>query len=770
VACAAHSKFIGSNGNSSSPVATTRLRNGHLSEAQLVQPHGSHAFRKDALHGLVHADLQTELNGVIAFAAGSPDDNVDLSPSAVEKMERAVTDLVTHSGAATPMGKSVMQIKDLIQNTMMPKVERAHNANQKELDRLAGDIGLCKATKSNDDIIANVEKDKYLRASPLHKQCRAREAALATEAKGCGRSISSTKLIRDLKCNAMKEYEKTWGGSSKNAQIVEKGGGETPRIYMKRLHDTFCGSDGLTFFDKFVELETSCTEATQKFKSLEDGCGNRDKGYKDKIAECDNIQAQMDGAACSRAVLVKDACESYAECYNSRRFAFLNSKKAVANAELDRKEEWRALKRMVCLINSFSDGKVQPDEIRTCKARSHDTYHLDIMYPELQMPMSCVVPDRYPATAAYKKAEFAPLPALAKGKVDANECYGVLEISTKPKAGSPQGCKCERVTLNGPFSPGALVKCVNCIDVYRSTEKDSCPEGTKIFSPRSASDWHTFLNSVAPLQDPHWIADITRSQAGCGGCSTSPMNSGEIGQRSWMTKDGSPWWLRSTTLDAPSQNYGANCYLSLSPRTTNENSITFDEGTGGCAVHSKSYYCQQQMVATKPKIGSPDSCHCERVELTGRYSPGALIKCVGCLRVSRSSDKDSCPEGTKLFSPRSREDWRTVLDSGRPVRSPNWIVDVTRPSSGCSGVQCYNGGEQAPMNFETPDQAPWRTQDGSPWWLRSSKFHEPSGDYEADCYMDLDSSPNNADGVTFNDHNCAYNSNAYYCQPRQTTR
>jgi hypothetical protein len=74
------------------------------------------------------------------------------------------------------------------------------------------------------------------------------------------------------------------------------------------------------------------------------------------------------------------------------------------------------------------------------------------------------------------------------------------------------------------------------------------------------------------------------------------------------------------------------------------------------------------------------------------------------------------------------------------------------------------------MNFETPDQALWRTQDGSPWWLRSTKFHEPSGDYEADCYMNLDSSRNSPDAVTFNDHNCAYNSNAYYCQPRDDAR
>jgi len=496
-----------------------------------------------------------------------------------------------------------------------------------------------------------------------------------------------------------------------------------------------------------------------KYRSLEDGCKQKAQDYKSKVLECNNIQGQMDGAACNRAVLVKDSCESYAECYNSRRISFMNSEKAVKEAEKDRKAEWRSLKRMLCLIDGFKDGKVQNKEVNECKARKHDTSHLNMEYPSLSKSMSCIVPNRYPATAAYKKAEFAPLPALAKGDIDANECYGVLEISTKPKAGSPAGCKCQRVTMNGPFSPGALVKCAKCHDVYRSNDKDSCPEGTKIFSPRTRSDWNTFLASAGPLNSPNWIVDVTRGSSGCGGCTKTAMNSKEDMQSSWLTSDGSPWWLRSTTYSEPNGDYDANCYLGLKKDIITADDVSFNDGS--CNIHSDSYYCQQKMVSTRPKAGSPQGCHCERVELTGRYSAGALLKCSGCLRVKRATDKDSCPEGTKLFSPRSREDWRTVLDSAGPLRSPHWIVDVTRPQNGCAGCT------KAPMNFEVPQQATWRTQDGSPWWLRSSRYSEPNGDYKANCYMDLWHNPNNADSVTFNDGNCNYNSNSYYCQPRQ---
>jgi len=70
------------------------------------------------------------------------------------------------------------------------------------------------------------------------------------------------------------------------------------------------------------------------------------------------------------------------------------------------------------------------------------------------------------------------------------------------------------------------------------------------------------------------------------------------------------------------------------------------------------------------------------------------------------------------------------------------------------------------MNSRTPQQATWRTSDGSPWWLRSTKYSQPSGDYKANCFMDLWRVPTSENTVQFNDHNCGYRSRSYYCQPK----
>merc|ERR1719387_2531474 len=73
------------------------------------------------------------------------------------------------------------------------------------------------------------------------------------------------------------------------------------------------------------------------------------------------------------------------------------------------------------------------------------------------------------------------------------------------------------------------------------------------------------------------------------------------------------------------------------------------------------------------------------------------------------------------------------------------------------------------MNSKNKHQKTWRTSDGAAWWLRSTRYNEPNGDYQANCYLDLWHNPKNADSVTFNDWNCKYHSKSYYCQAKKVS-
>ena len=99
-----------------------------------------------------------------------------------------------------------------------------------------------------------------------------------------------------------------------------------------------------------------------------------------------------------------------------------------------------------------------------------------------------------------------------------------------------------------------------------------------------------------------------------------------------------------------------------------------------------------------------------------------------------------------------------MQDSTRLPAAPHLIVDVTRPSNGCGGCTKYA------MKSGVDPQSSWVTSDGSPWWLRDTKYNEPNGDYVANCYLSVYST--NPSDVRFNDGNCGHSSTSYLCQPR----
>jgi len=261
----------------------------------------------------------------------------------------------------------------------------------------------------------------------------------------------------------------------------------------------------------------------------------------------------------------------------------------------------------------------------------------------------------------------------------------------------------------------------------------------------------------------------------------------------WKTADGSPWWLRNSvynyeddegnSVTQPSGDYFANCYMNLGYSETMDagatavvkaDSLTFDDNN--CQYHSKAYYCQSISLDLTAKDGSPEGCQCKKVEVTGSFHTpdDVLIKCENCLDVYRSEQKNSCPYGTKIFSPESRADWKTFLLSAMAVRAPHWIIDVTRPQSGGGNMKEY------PMNSNQAEVATWGTSDHSAWFLRDTVHVPAHDDYKANCFLNVFAF-DGEDSVIFDagtpteDHpvemggSCWIHSSAYFCQYERTT-
>ena len=167
-----------------------------------------------------------------------------------------------------------------------------------------------------------------------------------------------------------------------------------------------------------------------------------------------------------------------------------------------------------------------------------------------------------------------------------------------------------------------------------------------------------------------------------------------------------------------------------------------------------------QGIAPACPLGSPGGCTVTTVSLKGSYSATALVRITGGHAVNKITTTNSCPDGWKIFAPESRADWETVCvsspnpcDGGQPV-----LVDVTRPAP-AGGYAQY-----AMKSGSTPD---WKTSDGSPWWLRDTAAQNPSGDYAANCFLNIRVfSGANLGGIDVSDDGCTTRRDEYFCSPK----
>jgi len=186
-------------------------------------------------------------------------------------------------------------------------------------------------------------------------------------------------------------------------------------------------------------------------------------------------------------------------------------------------------------------------------------------------------------------------------------------------AGSPDGCHCSQVQLQGLYSAGPVIRCDDGIDVRRTTDQNSCPSGWKIFSPQSQADWEVLhsalgdhshhIGNPAGVQSnwpssPWLIVDVSRSDSTAYPVPQNQrpaMNSANSGAAAWHTSDGSPFWLREAAWGQPDGNFNANCFLDI--YNLNPEDMGFDDNN--CHPHSSSYLCQREDFYGQTADGCP---------------------------------------------------------------------------------------------------------------------------------------------------------------------
>jgi len=126
------------------------------------------------------------------------------------------------------------------------------------------------------------------------------------------------------------------------------------------------------------------------------------------------------------------------------------------------------------------------------------------------------------------------------------------------------------------------------------------------------------------------------------------------------------------------------------------------------------------------------------------------------------NDLNSCPPGTDIYVPRSQALLEATLMHYGAVAT---FVGIHGVGSGCGGCT------QQAMNSESPEQSaqwtsvgPKTNQPAKPWFMRAVPYNQPSGNYEAGCWLSGNwGGEPDVYGLRFDDNECTRGFSSYVC-------
>ncbi len=125
----------------------------------------------------------------------------------------------------------------------------------------------------------------------------------------------------------------------------------------------------------------------------------------------------------------------------------------------------------------------------------------------------------------------------------------------------------------------------------------------------------------------------------------------------------------------------------------------------------------------------------------------------GGTSTSRYTDNNTCKTlGMDIVYPRTKAHWDSMIARFSTSYFP-FIPGVYKTGGGGNYTGCV-------MN--SSGCGGWRVGDGGQWWLRSSTYSEPNGDYSANCWLGT-RDVSNTSSITYNDGHCSYGGSSYIC-------
>jgi len=330
----------------------------------------------------------------------------DVGPM-LKSAESALMNLAT-SHRSAPLADLVAQIRPFI-TQMQDSIRVAHTTAQQTLTDLKNDIDGCNTIKTTGEAEASALEAAKTTYSTNHKSCRTAEKTAGNELDGCTETLDALEGAKSSSCQLHEDAKQTPGCGG-----IPANSGESWESYTERAADYFAQER-----DDFKHKKTVCLNDTAKLEDKKKKCLGSDatlkKTYDDTKLQCNGYQSQLESSTCSYVSRVNSTCHSFAACANTLADSFDAQNAGDRTLEQQRKVEWNATERLLCLLDVYGGGgDVDATKLQTCQHMADNTSHLNILYPIApQRPDPCQELLPHPCEADYTSQEYGALDAPA---------------------------------------------------------------------------------------------------------------------------------------------------------------------------------------------------------------------------------------------------------------------------------------------------------------------------------------------------------------------
>jgi hypothetical protein len=332
-----------------------------------------------------------------------PGSNITEIPS-IDILESTLAELTADkkAGKATPgMENFVATVQKMIDEEMIPAIKKGHNDAKTALRNFA--LGFRKCSTIRTTAAGSIRTLNIARGSTSknHQACRRVEDGQYIKKEACKAVVEIKRKAKAAACGAFRALHRNPESEANKCHTTPVA--EPYGLWLTRNRKFF--QEKLRAFQNAKLL---CKQATSAHRREKIPCDKKIALWRKRRATCTTRQTQLQDTTCTLGKKMKDTCDKYDTCHDAQEALYRKQKPKLMTQEKDRKGEFRALKRIECLLKTV-EGSATDAEINACKEQTHSTVWLNLRYPRIPPKVSCGILPPIPGERMFREVEFKKL-------------------------------------------------------------------------------------------------------------------------------------------------------------------------------------------------------------------------------------------------------------------------------------------------------------------------------------------------------------------------